>query len=427
VNEAQFKSLVRFTFFLQGTADDVIRTNDEVLARVMISIREMVKSLPEEGLLRNQSWKSLEGLVKFELSKYSKAFGDSLLRALDAASGRMERYALKEAVDAGADLGTTPVRLGVNGTPAGTDLALKANVGGQPIKKLFDLTSRTDEAGINRAMFKVIDTRVRTGFLRGTPTQEIADLMMVDTTIGGIPGVRLNAPVTRQIRSQAMAVARTATQSMAREVKETVYAANADALEGLVWEWEAALDSRTCPTCMPLDQQRWDQGDSSRPDWPLHPNCRCQCVLVDPEDTDFADQSRTAQQVRPATKRVFDKKTGKYKTVKTKPYTSKGAYQSPVKIKGEMFWRKTITVTSDTPPPRYADVLAKWATDSKTSLVEAMGPQRAAIFKRELDRLNRDPQQILNWMLTGDKGEQQWIPIEQLKKKDPLRKRTGKK
>ena len=46
-------------------------------------------------------------------------------------------------------------------------------------------------------------------------------------------------------------------------MKETVYRANADALEGLVWEWEAALDSRTCPTCMPLDQRRWEQGDSS--------------------------------------------------------------------------------------------------------------------------------------------------------------------
>ena len=158
-------------------------TNDQVLARMMVSIREIVKSLPAEGLLREQSWKGLEALVKFELNKYTKGFGDSLLRALDAASGRMERYALKEAVDAGADLGTTPVRLGVGGTPKGTDLALKASVNGQSIKKLFDLTSRSDEAGINRAMFKVIDTRVREGFLRGTPTQEIADMMMVDTTI----------------------------------------------------------------------------------------------------------------------------------------------------------------------------------------------------------------------------------------------------
>ena len=414
MTEDQFKSLVRFTFFLQGTADDVIRSNDEILARVMISIREMVKSLPEEGLLRNQSWKSLEGLVKFELNKYSKAFGDSLLRALDAASGRMESYALKEAVDAGADLGTTPVRLGVNGTPAGTDLALKANVGGQPIRKLFDLTSRTDEAGINRAMFKVIDTRVRTGFLRGTPTQEIADMMMIDTTIGGVPGVRLNAPVTRQIRNQAMAVARTATASMAKEVKETVYKANADALEGLVWEWEAALDSRTCPTCMPLDQQRWDQGDSSRPEWPLHPNCRCQAVLVDPEDTEFADQQRTAVVIR-------EKGEGPYKQTK-----SGRAYKTPTTVKGQQFYRKTTTVTSDTPPPRYADVLAKWANSSNTSLVQAMGEQRAAYFKRQLDQFNRDPQQILESMLRGKPGEQQWIPIDRLKEKQPLRKRTGK-
>ena len=57
-----------------------------------------------------QAWKQLEGLVKFELNEYSKAFGDSLLQALDAASGRMETYALKEALDAGADLGTTPIR-----------------------------------------------------------------------------------------------------------------------------------------------------------------------------------------------------------------------------------------------------------------------------------------------------------------------------
>ena len=96
----------------------------------------------------------------------------------------------------------------MNGTPRGIDLALKANVGGQPIRKLFDLTSMADEAvGSTGAMFKVIDTRVRTGFLRGTPNQEIADMMMIDTTIGGVPGVRLNAPVAKQIRSQAMAVA----------------------------------------------------------------------------------------------------------------------------------------------------------------------------------------------------------------------------
>ena len=414
MNEEQFKALVRFTFFLQSTADEVVLSTDQILGRVMLSVRRLVETLPEEGLLREQGWRGLTQLVKFELSRYSKAFGDSLVRALEAASGRMQDYALREARLAGADLGTAPIRLGVNGTPRGTELALKANVNGQPIRKLFDLTSRTDEAGINRAMFKVIDTRVKTGFLRGTPTSEIAAEMVKDTTIGGVPGVRLNSPATRQIRGQAMAVARTATASMAKEVKESIYRANADALEGLVWEWEAALDSRTCPTCMPLDQRRWDQGDSSRPNWPLHPNCRCQCVLIDPEDTEFADQARTAVVIR-------EKRKGPYKQTK-----SGKAYKTPVKVNGREFYRKTVTVTTDSPPPRYADVLAKWATESNTSLVQAMGEQRAAYFKRQLDEFNRDPQQILESMLTGKPGEQQWIPLPELAKKRALRRRTAR-
>ena len=33
-------------------------------------------------------------------------------------------------------------------------------------------------------MFKVIDTRVKTGFLDGTPPEEIAAEMVKDTTIG---------------------------------------------------------------------------------------------------------------------------------------------------------------------------------------------------------------------------------------------------
>ena len=45
-----------------------------------------------------------------------------------------------------------------------------------------------------------------------------------------------------------------------------------------------------------------------------------------------------------------------------------------------------------------------------------MGVQRAAYFKQELNRFNRDPQQILESMLRGKPGEQQWIPLQQLRK-----------
>ena len=138
-------------------------------------------------------------------------------------------------------------------------------------------------------------------------------------------------------------------------MKESIYKANADALEGLVWEWEAALDSRTCPTCMPLDQHRWKQGEK-RLDWPVHPNCRCQCVLVDPEDTEFADQARTAVVIR-------EKQKGPYKQTK-----SGKAYKTPVKVNELGVLPEDHHRHRRHGQPRYADVLAKWATDSTPAL-----------------------------------------------------------
>ena len=113
---------------------------------------------------------------------------------------------------------------------------------------------------------------------------------------------------------------------------------------------------------------------------------------MDPEDTEFADQTRTAVVIRPVDK-------GPYKQTK-----SGKAYKTPTTVKGQQFYRKTTTVTSDTPPPRYSDVLAKWAGESNTSLVEAMGEQRAAYFKRQLDEFNRDPQQILSRCCAASQG-----------------------
>ena len=212
--------------------------------------------------------------------------------------------------------------------------------------------------------------------------------------------------MTRQIRNQAMAVA-THRNSIDGKGGE------GDGLQGqrrcTGGGWSGSGKQRWIVQDLPdlhaVDQQRWDQGDSSRPEWPLHPNCRCQAVLVDPEDTEFADQARTAVVIR-------EKEQGPLQADQERQ-----GPQDPTRVKGQQFYRKTTTVTSDTPPPRYADVLAKWAGESNTSLVEAMGEQRAAYFKRQLDEFNRDPQQILESMLRGKPGEQQWIPIERLKEK----------
>ena len=140
-----------------------------------------------------------------------------------------------------------------------------------------------------------------------------------------------------------------------------------------------------------------------KPDWPLHPNCRCQTVLVDPEDTEFANQARTAAVIRPIDK-------GPYKETKS---DKTKAYKTPTKVKAksstERRHRHLRHATAE-----YSDVLAKWAGDSNTSLVEAMGEQRAAYFKKQLDQFNRDPQQILE-QCCAETREQQWIPVDKLK------------
>ena len=60
-------------------------------------------------------------------------------------------------------------------------------------------------------------------------------------------------------------------------------------MRSLVWGLSmsglAALDSRTCPTCAPLDGEVKRQEVQTFPLTPVHVNgCRCQVVLVDPED-----------------------------------------------------------------------------------------------------------------------------------------------
>ena len=179
-------------------------------------------------------------------------------------------------------------------------MALNSKVNNVTVEKLFNIGGK-GESPVVKALFKTVDTRVRSGIINGTTTQEIAEMMAVDVLAAGRNGVSLGA-TGKQIRSQAMAMARTATQDMARQVKEQFYEENKDATEGMVWMWTTALDSRTCETCAPLDGRRWRQGENGRPSWPLHPNCRCQCVLIDPEDPFWEETERTAQQIRPVEK-----------------------------------------------------------------------------------------------------------------------------
>jgi SPP1 gp7 family putative phage head morphogenesis protein len=401
--EDQLKAIIRQGFALQNTADKAVLQVDQVLAQAMSNVKQLVESLPEESLLRGRAWKDLEPLVKQELNVYGQQLGSAIENALVDAEPEMERAAIRQARLGGADFGPEAVSINpVGGRVQGTvERALNSRVNNVTVKRLFNIDGKTKTAAIDKSLFRTVDTAVRAGMINGTPTDEIARSMIGEVKRAGIPGVDINSgKVSKQIRTQANAIARTATQDMARQVKQEVYDANADAMEGMEWQWTTALDSRTCETCSPLDGRRWkDQREV--PGWPLHPNCRCQSLPVDPEDPFWDNSEVTAQVIRP-----FEK--GAYAD----------GYKTPVKINGKKFYRQAVTVTSDAPPTRYSDVLARWATSSQTSLEEALGPTRARWFKKEYDRLNKDPQQILQAMLTGKPGAQKFIPIEKLLTKE---------
>jgi len=400
--EDQLKALVRFAFSLQNTADKSVLTVDGVLAQTMGNVKRLVETLPQEGLLRNKAWKDLEPLVKEELDRYGKQLGKALVRGDSQAAPDMRDYAVREFEHGGADL-PEAVRVRNQPVPGSVEMALRSKVNTMTLDKMFNVSGKAKgEAPILKALFKTVDTRVRGGIIRGETTQTIADLMATDVVTAGIPGVKLTAPVAKQIQSQAMTIARTATQDMARQVKAQVYEQNKAATEGMVWQWTTALDSRTCETCAPMDGRRWEQDTTpGPPDWPIHPNCRCQALLIDAEDDFWNGREVTAQQIRPVEQGAYE-----------------GGYKTPITINGEKFYRKAITVTSDTGRPRYSDVLAKWATDSSTSLNEALGPSRARWFKAQYQKMNADPQRILQAMLTQKPaGQQTFISLDALQKK----------
>ena len=223
----------------------------------------------------------------------------ALVKGDSQAAPDMRDYAVREFVEGGADL-PEAVQVKHQPVPKSVEMALNSKVNNVRLEKLFNLNGKgKGNSPVNKALFKTVDMRVRGGIIRGATTNEIADLMATDVLTAGIPGVKLTAPVAQQIMSQATAIARTATQDMARQVKEQVYEQNKAATEGMVWQWSTALDSRTCETCAPMDGRRWEQGDNSYPDWPLHPNCRCQALLIDPED-DFWNGREVTRAADPA-------------------------------------------------------------------------------------------------------------------------------
>ena len=383
--EDQLKALIRQGFALQNVADRAVLDVDALLGRVMLNVRKLIEQLPEESLLRGRAWKDLQPIVKLELEPYAQGLKQAVTQQEVTAAPGMQVFARREAELAGAKLTSG---LGAPTQASVIDQLNRARVGKARFRELF-----TPKQGPitpwTQTMFRVVDTKVRAGMIEGLTTQQIADEVVHETISRGVPGVSLQGKTAvRTIRAQAMAMTRTVTQDMSRQIRDELYDANKGALKGFVYLFTSALDSRTCPSCAPLDGKRYDS-KSEAPTTPLHVNCRCQVLAIDPEDEFWDETKRTGQQISET------------------PY--KTGYKTKVKVKGDQFYRKAVEFNGTD----YSDYLASSNMTTQTEFFGGgrIGERRARYFRSQIDKVNKDPQDILSSMLTGPSNAKKFIPL----------------
>lgn len=409
MNEAQLKLFIRQAFSVENIADKALDKTDPIFKQVMQLVREKILALPEPNIMREEQWRAVQEEITTILQSGNDVFAQFLVDELYLSHPKMKEDAQRMI----AALPSTKVFPGAAGQIEGMPMVAglqsvqlqesvrstinKVKVNNTRLVDLFGLQDiDTAKPAVLRdaispwvkSNLKVIDGIVRTGILQGADTEAIANQIGKLMRKGVVrSGIRITETVdfqgtdaARRIRAQAKAVARTAVQDMNRRVHEQVWDANQFSSD-LRWEWVAAFDSRTCPVCAPLDNIL-RMRRKSFPEWPIHVNCRCQVVLVDPEDED----PRAGIDVSPE-EDGFDKKGGR-------------KYKSKINVKGENLYRKAFDVKGEN--PSYADFLAQ--ADRKTQGMffggENAGSIRAERF-RSLIKQGMKPRDAMNKLITN--------------------------
>ena len=401
MNEEQLRLFIQQAFAMIAREDAVIQGIDPAFLESMKNIRQIVlDNLPDDGILREQQWRAIQPLVAQELQPYNRAMAEQLFLGLGESAPDMANEAVRmieavgitpEPVLAGAP--TPPPAIAAPALPATTEAVLRTRVNGTRLTQLFESVDGRASKFV-RFNLDAINRKVVNGIITGQTTQEIADAIAIVYARQGVEYVSTTGPTAaRQLRAEARAVARTAIQDANRQIHDEVYRANAEALADLEWEWVAVLDSRTCPTCAPLDGKRWPNR-SDAPTWPVHVNCRCQVIAVDPDE---AASVRAGQ------------------AVYNNPTSGEGSYKTKVKVKGDNLYRKSIQVRpgKDGRPPNYADFLA--GSNQKTQQMffggGNAGSVRANKFRKAIERGTSPDKALVDLINTDRQGVGRFVPV----------------
>jgi SPP1 gp7 family putative phage head morphogenesis protein len=352
MNSEQLRLFISGAFGSEAEAREIVKLLRPDLARALVQVRGIVETLPDDSLARQREWRQKLPQIEEVMRPYNDAFAVTL-------SEELPKDGLRAAEETTLQLKSVAPRVAGFVEPAAimadsTKFLLKTKVNERRVLGLFISEEVDKPSPFTKSLRKRIDQIVTGGIIEGKSTAAIAEL--------------LEKQLPQRLQSEAHALARTAIQDYNRQVKEAVWEANDESFadSGLAYEWVAALDSRTCPTCAPLDGAVKPKYRDF-PKTPVHVNCRCQVVLVDPEDSGRVRYGQEAMTEKP---------------------TGEGAYKSKNKVKGERLYRRKREVkTVDGKSPRYADFLA--SADRKTQEMffggGKPGEERARRFRQAIN------------------------------------------
>ena len=362
MNSEQLRLFINGAFGNEADARAVRRKLEPYLKLTLAEIREIVEQLAETSLTRQKDWRALLSLVEEALMPYNDALAIELTEQLPAsglAAAEETTLQLKSVMPRTAGGLVPPEAVMADSTK----YLLNTKISDKRVLELFAPKTVGGISPFTAANRRMIDTIVTGGIIKGASTKEIARAIKEE--------------LPKRMRSQSLALARTAIQDYNRQVKEAVWDANEESFvaAGLKYEWVAALDSRTCPTCAPLDGEVKGKR-TDFPKTPVHVNCRCQVVLIDPDDEGEVRYGQQAYDQQP---------------------TGEGVYRTKKKVKGENLFRKNVEVkTVDGKSPRYADFLANSNRTTQAMFFGGGNPGavRAERFRRMIKN-GRSPQDAL--------------------------------
>lgn len=251
VNDELLDASIRRAIFLERTKNGVWRDLRRILRAVE---RDLVEKI-EDGVgasVQSRRYRALLREIR-EIIEGGAAEFEERLKGVGADLGEIEAAAAVRSLAAASPVAIEWVR------PAAT--LLEATVASKPFQGalLRDWVEEWSQSTLTR-----VERQITIGIVEGEGIEAI---------VRRIVGTRANDfadGVLETSRRSARTIVRTYVNHVATTARETVYEANADVIDRVVWV--STLDSRTSVICVSLDGRVYKVGEGPRP--PAHPNCR---------------------------------------------------------------------------------------------------------------------------------------------------------